>query len=177
MPLRTTRNNNFPLDRRLAALAARREQLVEVEVAEEALGLVEAVRSFEALQVVGREIVRGEGDVGAGLAGADAGDALGVFGFGLGIEGDAFKMFAAVVADEAFGVEAAACGGDDAAGDGESTLAAKGAGADGGWGPVGLGASRGVAGDASGAVVRRIGEWAGGAAGAVDVDGWDGRGH
>lgn len=56
---------------------------------------------------------------------------------GFWIEGYAFEVLAALVAGEAFRVEARAGGGDDAAGDGEGTLGAEGAGADGGWGPVG----------------------------------------
>jgi hypothetical protein len=45
-------------------------------------------------------------------------------------------VLAALVAGEAFGVEAGASGRDDAAGNGEGTLGAEGAGADVGGGPV-----------------------------------------
>jgi hypothetical protein len=43
VPLGTTRHDDFALDRRLARLAARREHLVEVEMAEETLRLISAV--------------------------------------------------------------------------------------------------------------------------------------
>lgn len=157
VPLRAACDNNLALDGRLAALAARREQLVEVKVAEEALGFVEAVVGFQAQHVVGRGVRGEELDVLAALAGADAGDALGVLDVGLGVEGYTFQVLAAVVADEAFGVEARACGRDDAPRDGQRALAAEGTGADRGRGPVRLGASRAVSREGLGAVVRRIG--------------------
>jgi hypothetical protein len=54
--------------------------------------------------------VRGEeGDVVAGKAGADTLDAFGMFFGRFGVEGYAFKVLAALVAGEAFRVEARAC--------------------------------------------------------------------
>jgi hypothetical protein len=75
----------------------------------------------------------------AALAGSDAIAACGVLCAGFGVEGDAFELLAALVAAEAFGVETAAAGADDAPGDGERAVCALGAGADGCWCPVGAG--------------------------------------
>lgn len=106
VPLRTTSDDDLAFDRGFAALAARREHLVEVKVAEEALGFVGAVLVLETRHVVWRG-VRGEvGNVFAALAGVDAGDALCEFVLWLGVEGDALEVLAALVAGEAFGVEA-----------------------------------------------------------------------
>lgn len=71
------------------------------------------------------------------MAGVDAGDAFGALVVGFGVEGYAFEVLAAVVAEEAFWVEAGAGGGDDAPSDGEGTVLAEGAGTDAGGGPVG----------------------------------------
>lgn len=117
VPLGTTRNHDLALDRRLAAFAARGEHLVEIKMAVEPEGLV-AVFGLEALHVFVRGVRVEHGNVFAALARLNAGDALGVFGRGLRIEGDAFEMLAAVVAEEAFWVEADACGRDDASCDG-----------------------------------------------------------
>jgi hypothetical protein len=51
VPLGAARDNDFALDGRLARLAARGEELVEVERAEEALGWVGPVFGFEARHV------------------------------------------------------------------------------------------------------------------------------
>ena len=92
VPLGPTRHHDLALDGRVAALAARAEELVEVEVAVEARALVH--RAGRRLQ------------------------ALGSRARWLGVEGDAFEPLAAVVAGEAGRVEAVARGGYDAAGDG-----------------------------------------------------------
>lgn len=57
----------------------------------------------------------------AGDTGADAEDAFAACVVGLGIEGDAFEGFVAVVAGEAFWVEACSGCGNDAAGNGKGT--------------------------------------------------------
>lgn len=137
MPLGTTSNNDLAFNRRLAALAAGRKQLVEIEVAVEAGRFVCAVVVLEARHGVCGGVRGQVRDVGAGEAGADARDAFGVFVGGFWVEGYTFEVLAALVAGEAFRVEARARGGDDAAGDGEGALGAESAGADGGWGPVG----------------------------------------
>lgn len=108
MPLGAARDNDFAFNGRLARFAPRREEFVEVEVAEEALGFVGAVFVFEARHVVGRGVCGKEGDVFTALAGADPGNALGQLVVGFGVEGDTFEVFAALVAGEAFGVEAGA---------------------------------------------------------------------
>jgi hypothetical protein len=138
VPLGAARDDDFALDGCLARLAAGREELVEVERAEEALRWVRAVFGFEARHVVGRRVRGEEREVDAALARADALGALCVLFVGLRIEGDAFELLAALVAREALRVEAQAGGGDGAAGDGERALRAESAVADdGGWGPVG----------------------------------------
>jgi hypothetical protein len=109
VPLRTARDDDLSLDGCLAALAARREQLVEVEVAVEAQGLVMPVFSLELLhRFVGRMRVQ-HGKVVAALACVDARYALGVLGGRLRVEGHAFEVLAAVVALEALRVEADTC--------------------------------------------------------------------
>jgi hypothetical protein len=90
MPLGPTRHHNLAFNRRLAALAARRKQFVEVEVAEEAHVFVEAVFLLQAHHVVVRGMRGEELDVFAALAGADAGDAFGVLVCGFRVEGYAF---------------------------------------------------------------------------------------
>jgi hypothetical protein len=72
-------------------------------------------------------------------ASADPVHARGVLGAGFRVEGHALELLAALVAAEAFRVEAAPAGGYDAAGDGERAGCALGAGADGGGRPVGAG--------------------------------------
>jgi hypothetical protein len=106
VPLRTTGDDDLAFDGRFAALAARREHLMEVEMAEEALGFVGAVLVLETRHVVGRGVCGEVGNVFAALAGVDAGDALCELVLWLGIEGDALEVLAALVAGEAFGVEA-----------------------------------------------------------------------
>lgn len=139
VPLGAAGDYDLALDGGLARFAARGEALVEVEVAVEARGGVCAVAGFEFLHLFWGVPAGEEGDVGAGGAGLDAGDAGGVFGGGLRVEGDAFEFLAALVAAEAFGVEAASAGGDDAARDGQRAGRALGACADGGGCPVGAG--------------------------------------
>jgi hypothetical protein len=117
MPLCAASNYDFTLDGRLAGLAARREEFVEVEMAVEAQALI-AVVFGSAAGVVG--------DVGAVHAGLDPGDPFAAGGLGLWVEGDAFEAFRAVVAAEALGVETDAGGADDAAGDWERALVAEG---------------------------------------------------
>lgn len=106
MPFRTTRYNDFAFDGRLAALASRREELVEVEMAVEAWRFVCAVIVLEARHVVSGSM-RGEiGYVLAGKAGAYSVNALGVLVRGLGVEGYAFEVLATLIASEALGMEA-----------------------------------------------------------------------
>jgi hypothetical protein len=136
VPLCSTRYNDFALDRRLARFTPGAEHLVEIQVAEEALGFVGAVLLFEGCHVGGSGVGGGEREVFAALAGAHTSDTFGELFLGFGVKGDTFEVLAALVAGEAFGVEAGACGGDDAAGYGEGALGAEGAGADVGWRPV-----------------------------------------
>lgn len=58
---------------------------------------------------------------------------------GLGVEGDAFQGFGAVVAGEAVGMKALGRGADDAAFDGESAGGTLSGSSAGGWRPVQLG--------------------------------------
>jgi hypothetical protein len=90
MPLGAARDDDLALDGRLAALAAGREELMEVEVAVEAHAFVDAVLGFETLHVFVRGMGWEELDVFAALAGMDAGDALEALVVGLGVEGYAF---------------------------------------------------------------------------------------
>ena len=110
---------------------------MEVEVAVEAWRFISAIIILETRHVVCGGVGGEIRDVGAGKTGADAVDAFGVFVRRFRVEGYAFEVLSTLVAGEAFRVEARAGGGDDAAGDGEGALGAEGAGADGGWGPVG----------------------------------------
>lgn len=63
VPFRAARDDDLALNGRLARLAPRREELVEVEVAEETLAFVCAVFSFEARHVVGGWVGGQHGDV------------------------------------------------------------------------------------------------------------------
>jgi hypothetical protein len=106
MPFCTASNDDFTFNGCLAALAARGEELVEVEVAVEAWGFVGTVIVLEARHVVCCG-VRGEvGYVSAGETGADAVHTFGMFVGGFWVKGYAFEMLAALVAGEAFRVEA-----------------------------------------------------------------------
>ena len=103
VPLRASGHDDFAFDRRLAGAAPRAEELVEVQVAVEAEWVVGSVR----------------GKVG----GFEAREPRGVEFW---VEGDAFERSGAMVACEAFWVEAGfgggrvgAAGGDDATRDGE----------------------------------------------------------
>lgn len=136
MPLGTTRNHYLALNRRLAALAPRRETLVEIQVTVESWRLVDTILLFKLRHLFGRVPARQEFNILTALSRADAVAACSVFGRWLGVKGDAFQFFAALIAAEAFRVEAASAGADDAARDGQRTVGALGAGADGCWGPV-----------------------------------------
>jgi hypothetical protein len=136
VPFCTARDDDFTLDGRLTRLAAGGEALVEIEVAVEARRFIEAVLVGE----LGHEFrgfpAREEGNVGAGLAGANAVYACGVFERGFGVEGNAFEFLTALVACEALGVKAASGGGHNSASDRERAVSALSAGTDGGWSPV-----------------------------------------
>jgi hypothetical protein len=90
VPLSAARDDDLALDGRLAALAAGREELVEVEVAVEAQAFVDAVLGFETLHVFVGRVGWEELDVIAALAGVNAGDAFEALVVGLGVEGYAF---------------------------------------------------------------------------------------
>lgn len=139
MPLRTTSHHNLALNRSLATLAPGAEALVEIQMAVEPRTLIDTILLLELRHLLRRVPAGQERDVLAALACADAVAACGVFGGGLRVEGYAFELLPALVAAEAFGVEATAAGADDAPGDGERALCALGAGADGCWCPVGAG--------------------------------------
>jgi hypothetical protein len=111
VPLRPAGNHNLPLNRRLARLAPRTEQLVEVQVAvEPQVPLLRRPRPF-------------------------LGRALGPRLLRLRVEGDALEVLGAAEAAEARRVEARAGGGDEARVDGQRAgVAADGAGAAGGPG-------------------------------------------
>lgn len=68
MPLGSTGYYHFSLDRRLARLATRREHLVKVKVAEEALRLVCAVFGLEPCHVIGVGMCVEESNIFAALA-------------------------------------------------------------------------------------------------------------
>ena len=106
MPFRAAGNDNLALYGCLAALAARGEELVEVEMAVEAWRFVGAVVVLETCHVICGRVGREVGDVGARETGADAVDAFGVFVGGFRVKGYAFEVLAALVAGEAFGMEA-----------------------------------------------------------------------
>lgn len=139
VPLGAARYNDLPFDGRLARLAARREALVEIQMAVEPRTLVRTVLLLELRHFLRRVPARQEGDVVAVQAGADAVAARGVLCAGFRVEGDAFQLLAALVAAEAFGVETAPAGRHDTPGDGERALCALCAGSDGCWCPVGTG--------------------------------------
>lgn len=130
VPLGAARDNHLALDGRLARFAARGEELVEVERAEEALRRVDAVFGLQACHVVGRGMRVEEGEVDAGLARTDALTAFGVFGIGLWVEGDTFELLTTLIARETLWVEAQSCGRDGAASDRECTLGTESAVAD-----------------------------------------------
>ncbi|KAI7527284.1 hypothetical protein KC331_g16438 [Hortaea werneckii] len=111
-----------------AGFAAGGEELVVVEVAVEAGGVVDAVREFELAGFVGGCGFRGERGREAGLPGVDAGEAVVPFGFRFRVEGNEFEVRVALVADEAGGVETFAGGAEDAAGDWKGAVGAEGAG-------------------------------------------------
>ena len=122
VPLGAARDNDLAFDRRLAAFATWREELVKVEMAVEAGRLV-AIFGFEVEDIVGCFAVR-DGDRVACLAGGDAVEALAALLLGLRVKCDEFEVGVAFVADEAGGVETFACCAEDAAGDWEGTVSA-----------------------------------------------------
>jgi hypothetical protein len=109
MPLRTTSNDNLALDRCLARLAARGEELVEIKMAVKPPRFIGAVIMFQTRHIFSRGVRGEERDVVTRKAGVDALYAFGVFFSGFGVEGYAFEVLAALEAGEAFGVEAGAC--------------------------------------------------------------------
>jgi hypothetical protein len=90
MPLGATSHDNLALDRRLAALAAGREELVEVEMAVEAHSFVEPVFSFETLHILVRGVGLKELDVITALASMNATDALSTLVIRFRVEGYTF---------------------------------------------------------------------------------------
>lgn len=109
VPFGAASDNDLAFNGRLAALAARGEELVEIKVAVETCGFVGAVVILEARHVVGCGVSGEVGDVLARESGTDARDTFGVLVGRLRVEGYAFEMLAALVAREAFGMEARAC--------------------------------------------------------------------
>lgn len=112
VPLGSTRNNNFPLDRRLTALTPRTEELMIIQVAIKPQPLIAILLRRARYIIVPRHAI------------TDAVHAVQAMAFRLGVESHALKALAAMVAAEAFWVEAYACGGDDAACDREGACAA-----------------------------------------------------
>lgn len=139
VPLRTTRHHNLPLNRGLATLTPRAKALMEVQMTIKPRTLIDPILLLEHRHFLRGVPARQESDIFAALAGADTVAARGVLCRRLRVEGDAFELLAALVAAEAFGVEAASASADDAAGDGECAVRALRAGADGCWCPVGAG--------------------------------------
>lgn len=122
VPLRAASNDDFALDWGFAALTSRGEEFVEIEMAVEAEAGV-AVGGFHAVEVV-LSGAFGDGHRNAVLASVDSILAGVALFFGLGVEGDAFEVGVAFVADETSRVEAFAGCGQDAAGDWESAVSA-----------------------------------------------------
>lgn len=113
MPLSPACHNHLALNRRLAAFASWAEELVVVEMAIEAHSLVTVIDFRNALTDL---------DVLAVHPPMNTIDALSTLIFWLWVESDTFEAFAAMVADEALGMEAGAGGADDAACYRKSTL-------------------------------------------------------
>ena len=113
MPLSPASYNHLTLNRRLAAFASWAEELVVVEMAIEAHSLVTVIGFRNALADL---------DVLAVHPPMNTIDALSTLIFWLWVESDTFEAFAAMVADEALGMEAGAGGADDAARYGKSAL-------------------------------------------------------
>jgi hypothetical protein len=116
VPLRATRDNHLAFNRCFATLAARAEELVEVEVAVKSQRFV-AVCHLELEGLICTHIV-GPWDASSKSPRSYALDVFGSLLLWFGIEGDEFEVGVAFVADEAFWVEAFACCTEDAAGDG-----------------------------------------------------------
>lgn len=126
VPFGAAGDDDFALDGRFAALAARAEELVEVEVAVEAERGV-AVGDFELQRFVCIHVFV-TGEMSSRASRSYALHAFASLLLGLRVEGDEFEVGVAFVADEAFGVEALACCAEDAAGDGEGAVGAEGSG-------------------------------------------------
>jgi hypothetical protein len=126
VPFSTAGDDNLALDRRFAALAARAEEFVEVEVAVEAERCV-AVGDFELQCFVWAHVFLTR-QVSSSAPRSYALNTFGSLLLWLGIEGDEFEVGVAFVADEAFGVEALACCTEDAAGDRKSAVGTERAG-------------------------------------------------
>jgi len=139
VPFSATSHHNLPLNRGLTTLTPRAEALMEIQMAIESRTLIRAILLLELLHSLWGVPAGQTRDILAALAGADAVAACGVLCAGFGVEGNAFELLAALVAAEAFGVETAAAGADDAAADGKRAVCALRAGANGCWGPVGAG--------------------------------------
>ncbi|KAL9062251.1 MAG: hypothetical protein Q9157_009089, partial [Trypethelium eluteriae] len=134
MPLRAARDHDLALDGRMAALAARAEHLMEVQVAVEPQRHAPSTIPHAKVPIL--HLRRPLLNHLARLPSRNPVQSRRPRAVGLGVEGDAFEALAAMVAREAFRVEALGGGGDDAACDGEGALCALGLGAAGGWGPV-----------------------------------------
>lgn len=139
MPLRATRNHDLPLNRGLTTLTPGTKTLMKVQMAVKSRTLIAPILLLKLPHFFRRLPAGQERDILAALACADAVAACGVLCGRFGVEGDAFQLLAALVAAEAFGVETASAGTDDAPGDRERAVRALGAGADGCGCPVGAG--------------------------------------
>jgi hypothetical protein len=105
VPLSTARHNHLTFNRCLARLASRREHLVEVEMAEEALRLICAVFVLEPSHVIWSSLSSKEWDILTTLACANARDALREFVVWFRVEGNTLEMLSTLVACEALRVE------------------------------------------------------------------------
>lgn len=115
MPFTPASHHHLALNGCLAAAAPRAKELVEVEMAVKPQPFVTVFHLAHALFLLDRLAVR------SALYTRHTLFALGVW---FGVEGDAFECFGAVVADEAFWVEALTGCADDAARNREGTLKA-----------------------------------------------------
>lgn len=115
VPLCAACHDNFTFYRRLAALTSWAEQLMEVQMTEKPRAFIMTVFRFQAQHIFICWMRRNARNIFTGESSTDARYAFSVLVLWLGVESYAFKVFTAVMAHEAFRMEAGACCRDDAA--------------------------------------------------------------
>jgi hypothetical protein len=109
VPLGAACHDDFPLYGRLAALASRAKQLMEVQMTKEPWALIMAIFRFQAQHILISRMRWNTRNILARESSTNTRYAFVALVVWFGIESYAFKVLTAVVAEEAFRVKAGAC--------------------------------------------------------------------